>query len=146
MMFSGRSCLSRLRSKSGLRSRVAGVALLEVMIALGVVAVAATALLLRMQSIANSAIFIEERTVAYWIAENRMQEILADHALQKNIQRTRGDKDVLEYDGREWYWSSSLEEVLMPDILAPAKMYRLDVAVGLEPDKPLATLSGFARE
>jgi len=86
------------------------VALLEVMIALGVVAVAATALLLRMQSIANSAIFIEERTVAYWIAENRMQEILADHALQKNIQRTRGDKDVLEYDGREWYWSSSLEE------------------------------------
>lgn len=128
------------------RSSVRGVALLEVMIALGVVAVAGTALLLRMQSIANSAIFVEERTVAYWVAENRMQEILADHSLQRNIQRARGDKDIVEYDGLEWHWSSTIEEVLMPDILAPAKMYRLDVTVGLEPDKPLATLTGFARE
>lgn len=127
-------------------ANMCGFALLEVLIALAIIALGVTALLLRMQSISNTTVFIEERTVAHWIAENKMQEMLADHVLQRNIQRMRSNKDTLEYDGREWHWQSRLQEVPLPDELKPAKMFRLDIEVGVEPDKPMATLSGFVRE
>lgn len=135
------SSLKRPNSK-----KLKGIALLEVMVAIAIFGVAATALLTRMQSINNTSIFIEERTVAHWIAEDILRSKLADHALQKNIQSVRIEKDTLEYDEREWFWSAELEDVVLPDILAPAKMYRLNIAVGLEQDKPLAMLSGFVGE
>lgn len=128
------------------RIHAQGFALLEVLIALAIIASGVTALLLRMQSISNTTVFIEERTVAHWIAENKMQELIANHSLKRDIQKMRSNKDTLEYDGREWFWESRLQEVPMPEILAPEKMFRLDVEVGIEQGKPMASLSGFVRE
>lgn len=128
------------------QKRSSGFALIEVLVALFIIAVASTALLLRMQSIARATSFIEDRTQAHWVADNLMQEFFTEQKLQKNIERARGEKDSVEFDGRTWYWSSSLEEVLLPDILQPYKMYRVDIEVWLEQDTTLAKLSGFISE
>lgn len=123
-----------------------GFALLEILIALSIVAIAGVALLARMQSIANTAVFIEERTVAHWVAEDIMQEKLIEHSLQGNITRVRKDQDTREFDGRDWFWRTTLQEVPLPPALGPAKLFRLEIEVGLEEDKPMAAIAGFVSD
>jgi len=123
-----------------------GFALLEILVALAIVGGAIVALLGRMQSISNTAQFIERKTVAHWIAENKLQEIKTEQRINQS-QRTpvRKDSGELEYDGGTWYWTYEIIEVPLDQALAPAKMFRVDVDVGLEPEKSLANLQGFIR-
>ena len=123
-----------------------GFALIEILVAVLIVGVAVPALMLRMQSIANTTAYIEERTIAYWVAENKLQELMIEHQLTRAVTKLRSDSDILEYGGREWYWSVIIEQVPLPEILDPAKMFRVDVSVGLEEDQTLAMLSGFLDE
>ncbi len=123
-----------------------GFALLEVLIALAIIALALTALSLRMQSIIFTTAKIEDKTVAYWIAENKLQELVAQQQLGEQVTKLRRDKDVLSYAGRDWHWQVDIEEVALPEILAPAKMFRADIHVGLSEDQPVASLSGFLNE
>jgi len=123
-----------------------GFALLEILIALAIVGVALPALMLRMQSIANTTEFIESRTIAYWIAENKLEEFNAEQRLQKSVSKMRKDQDTLEFDGQEWHWSVQVEELELGELLAPAKMYRATIEVGIDPEKPLASLVGFLGE
>ncbi len=127
-----------------------GFALVEILVAITIVGIAVPGLMLRMQSIANTTMFIESRTVAYWIAENKLQELIIDQQLNRSSTKIRRDRDTLEYDDREWFWTVELIEVELPEILAPAKMYRVEIEVGLEDDnsddKALASLSGFLHE
>lgn len=125
---------------------VRGFALIEIMVAIMIVGIAVPALMSRMQSIANTTLFIEERTVAYWIAQNKLQELIADQALKKSVQKTRRDSDTLEYDNREWVWALEVTEVKLPQFLAPAKMFRVEITVGFDKDLSLASLSGFIGE
>ncbi|WP_096085594.1 type II secretion system minor pseudopilin GspI [Agaribacterium haliotis] len=125
------------------RSSTRGFALIEIMIAITIVGLALPALMLRIQSISNNVIFMEERTVAHWIAENLMQELLIDQQLKQGLGSVRKDQDRLEYDGREWFWEYQLIEVEVPEPLRPAKMYRVEINVGLDAEHHLASLSGF---
>ncbi len=123
-----------------------GFALIEILVALAIIGIALPALMLRMQSIANTTGFIESRTVAHWIAENKMQQLIADQRLQKSVSKIRKDQDKIEYDNQEWHWSVVVEELELGALLAPEKMYRVLVEVGLEEDKPLASLTGYLGE
>jgi general secretion pathway protein I len=123
-----------------------GFALLEIIVALAIVGGAVVALLGRMQSIANTAQFIERKTVAHWIAENKLQEIKTEQRIRQNTNSpVRKDSGELEFESAQWYWRYEIIEVPLDPALAPAKMFRVNVDIGLEPEKSLANLQGFIR-
>lgn len=75
-----------------------GFTLIEVMIALFIFAVSATALSVTFQNNVNNARNLKERTFASWIAANKMAEL---HATKQFPQvSTRDDK--VQYAGTEW--------------------------------------------
>ena len=123
-----------------------GFALLEVLVALAIVALALPALMLRMQSIVQTTVWHENKTYAYWIADNKLQELMAEQKLGQSISRRRKDRDSLEYGDREWWWKYQAEEVELPPPLNTIKLYRVLVEVGIEEDKALANLTGFIGE
>lgn len=125
------------------KGKVRGFALVEILVALAIIGAALPALMLRMQSIANTTEFVESRTVAHWIAENKMQQLIADQRLQKNVSKMRKDQDKIEYDNQQWYWSVLVEELDLGALLAPEKMYRVQVDVGLQEGSPLASITGY---
>lgn len=135
------SSLAKLRSSKGF-------ALLEVMVALVVVSLALPALMMRMESIARTTTFIEEKAVANWLVQNKWQEIQADHILQGNGTRIRKDTDTIEYDGREWWFELVIEELPLDKMFKPAKLFKVELSVGIEGNKErtFASLVGTLRE
>lgn len=131
---------------NNLARRESGFALVEILVALAIVGIALPALMLRMQSIANTTEFIESRSIAYWVAENKMQELIADQYLTKSVSKIRKDQDTLEYDNQEWHWSVIVEELDLGDALGSKKMFRIVIDVGLNPEESLASLTGYIGE
>ena len=126
-----------------------GFALMEIMIAIAVIGLALPALMLRIEGIARTQSFIEERTMAYWVAENKLQEMFAEQRLGRAITRTRRDADTVEYGGREWRWRYEIKE--RPDLtqtlqLTTSKIYQVDLEVGLGKDDVLASLEAIVSE
>lgn len=117
-----------------------GFTLIEVLIALVIVGMALPALLLRMQAILDDTDHVTKKTYAYWMAENKRQEMLIRQKLEKNIVKKRKQQDKEEFLGVDWFWKVEIEETDVP------KMYRMEIAVGIEEDEPIANLSGFLYE
>lgn len=120
-----------------MRRKSAGFTLIEVMVALFIVGVSLPAMVTRMSSIIDHTISIEEKTYAYWIADNKLQEFLITQQLEQSLNSTSREKDTIEYGGREWVWQSEVVVTAVPEI------FRLNVTVGLTEDESLANLSGF---
>ncbi|WP_370980676.1 type II secretion system minor pseudopilin GspI [Agaribacterium sp. ZY112] len=131
--------------RSVIASGKRGFALIEIMVAITIVGLALPALLVRVAGIGENVIFMEERTMAYWVAENKMQELIIDQQLSGGVSSLRKDQGTLDYDSRKWFWAYELTERDVDKRLIPpnAKMYSAEVTVGLEQDKPMATLTGF---
>ena len=106
----------------------AGFTLLEVLVALAVLAVGAVSLLTATQTHVTRISDIENRTVARWVADNRLA------ALRIGVQQP----DVVEMLGQRWGVVVERKETLDPDL------QRVDVGVALSSDnRNLFTLTGF---
>ena len=106
----------------------AGFTLLEVLVALAVLAVGAVSLLTATQTHVTRISDIENRTVARWVADNRLA------ALRIGVQQP----DVVEMLGQRWGVVVTRMETLDPDL------QRVDVGVALSSDnRNLFTLTGF---
>ncbi len=117
-----------------------GFTLIEVMVALVIVGIALPAMLLRMQGVIDGTAHIRAKTYAFWLAENKRQEMIITQKLQRNVVKTKKRQGSEEFAGQEWFWKIEIEETAIP------KMYRMEIAVGLDDDASLATLSGFVNE
>ncbi|EEB83720.1 type II secretion system minor pseudopilin GspI [Roseobacter sp. GAI101] len=106
----------------------AGFTLLEVLVALAVLAVGAVSLLTATQTHVTRISDIENRTVARWVADNRLA------ALRIGVQQP----DVVEMLGQSWDVGVTRMETLDLDL------QRVDVAVALSSEnRNLFTLTGF---
>lgn len=103
---------------SGAR-RGAGFTLIEVIIALAVLAFALGALISGMARYADNAAGLRERTLGLWVAHNRLTEI----DLQSNWPSTGKSDGDAELGGIEWRWFITVSET--PD---PA-VRRIDIRV-----------------
>lgn len=96
----------RKNAKNDARNNFAqsGFTLVEVMVALIIVAMAVPALLMRMESMANSSIHNRVVTQAHWVAENRLTEVMLTKTLERKEPRGREAGDMM-MAGEKWDWN-----------------------------------------
>ena len=119
-----------------LRSR--GFTLVEVMVALAIVAVAVPALLLALFQQLDGTEYLRNRSMASWVATDRMNELRLVVAKQGAIPEGEllGEARLAE---RDWYWWIEWQTTEIPGFI------RVDVKVSMEEDKnqALHTLTAF---
>ncbi len=112
-----------------------GFTLLEVLVALAVIAFALAAAASAVSGNARTASGLQQRTYAHWVAMNKMTEL---HVAKKwpSITTTKGSSLMARH---EWYWSMKVSKT--PNLL----IRRVDVRVRSEQndESPLVTLTGF---
>jgi general secretion pathway protein I len=110
-----------------------GFTLLEVLVALAIVAVALSAIIRVTGLNAHNALYLENKTFAHWVAMNMMTEI----RLQAKLPDEK--KGKIEMAQREWFW-----EVNMLDTMDKS-LKRIEIKIKTNPnkDKYLINLIGF---
>jgi general secretion pathway protein I len=99
------------------RSNSRGFTLLEVLIALAIVAMSVGALLGTITSSASNVIYLKEKTLAEWVALNRLTEVRIDQNMPAKGART--GNTVM--GGQRWEWKEEVVEL-------PIKgMFRVEV-------------------
>ncbi|KZN68869.1 type II secretion system minor pseudopilin GspI [Pseudoalteromonas luteoviolacea] len=97
-------------------SRQAGFTLLEVMVAMGICAVAGIAALQATGAHINHMSTIEQQTYAAWVAENQMVMVRAK-ASDGKWSGKNTDKGDEEFAGHTWYWSQQVEKTEDPQFV-----------------------------
>ena len=116
-----------------------GFTLVEVMVALAVVAVALPALLLTLSQQLDGLRYLEDRTQAQWVAANRLAELRLVAGAKGSLQtgRVSGTEELA---GRSWYWWSEGVETEVPGF------FRYEIVVSDQEDgeaSPVHTLDGY---
>lgn len=118
-------------------SRQRGFTLIEVMIALVIVAISLTGMAVTMGSMLDNATTLRERTYASWIAQNKIVEVRLTNEVP-NVGSTSGD---IEFANSTWEWRADIAETGVENLL------RIDVAVSWPgAEQPIRTVTGFIGE
>lgn len=119
-----------------------GFTLVEVMVALLVLALALTALQFRITQHVNNSAYLRDKTVAGWVAQNRL-ELLRLESRQQNRAISESRSGTERMAGKQWYWQATPqsfpgqqgeESGIVPLVIT--------VADADAPDSPLITLTG----
>jgi general secretion pathway protein I len=116
------------------RSR--GFTLVEVVVALAIVAIGMLAVFKTIGDTVHNITDLRDRTFAAWIADNRITEIRISGEMP-SVDETTGE---LEFAGRRWSWVTNVSQTQV------AGLRRIDVSVRREDDtedSALVKLSGF---
>lgn len=101
------------------RSRLRGFTLIEVLVALAIVAIGMAAVLGTLTSSASTVVYMRDKTLANWVALNH----IAEQRLQPQVpQLGKTDGDV-DFAGQKWHWKQETVAT------AVKGMVRMDVAV-----------------
>ena len=93
-----------MRRRADRRCRAAGFTLVEVMVALAIVALAIPALLFTLDQQVDGTAYLRDRSLARIVASNRLSELRL--ALRGQPQALRGRlAGSEEMAGREWFWT-----------------------------------------
>jgi general secretion pathway protein I len=116
-----------------------GFSLLEVMIALAVLAISLSALIDSAGSAAANTAHLQDKTFAHWVAMNQMAEL----RLSKQWPKTGTTKGEAEMVGQKWIWETTTQKT-------PEKtMRRIDIRIRrpADPkDSSITMLTGFLRQ
>ena len=126
-------------TSSFLPQALLGFTLVEVMVALAVVAVALPALLVTLSQQLDGLRYLEDRTHAQWVAANRLAELRLVVGAKGSLHTGRVSGTV-EMAGRSWYWWSEGVETEVPGF------FRYEIVVSDQEDgeaSPIHTLDGY---
>ena len=123
---------------NGKPAESSGFTLVEVMVALAIVAIAVPALLFALFQQLDGTEYLRDRSIASWIATDRMSELRLVVAKQGAVPKGEllGETRLAE---RDWYWWIEQQATEIPGFI------RVDVKVslGAERTQPLHTLTAF---
>lgn len=118
--------------------RLGGFTLVEVMVALAVVAVAVPALLLTLFQQIDGTEYLRDRSMASWVAANRLGELRLVVAKGGGLPEgdLSGEARLAE---RDWYWWIEQETTEVPGFMR----VEVNVAAQEDAEAPLHTLTAF---
>ena len=123
---------------NGKPAESSGFTLVEVMVALAIVAIAVPALLFALFQQLDGTEYLRDRSIASWISTDRMSELRLVVAKQGAVPKGEllGETRLAE---RDWYWWIEQQATEIPGFI------RVDVKVSLEAERtqPLHTLTAF---
>lgn len=119
------------------RSRVSGFTLLEVLVALAVLALSMGAAIKAVSDYTNNQAYLRDRTIAIWVARN----VLVRFQVENEWPDVGERKGTEEMGNREWRWLGVISQT------EEAELRRLDVKVfaleSEDDESPISVLSGF---
>lgn len=118
--------------------RPRGFTLVEVLVAVAILAIAMGAIISGMARYADNAGYLRDKTLAMWVAHNRLTDLMAQPTWP-GTGRSNGTEDM---GGIDWRWSAEVKET--PD----DRLRRIDVSVARDDRKEasLASVSAFLRD
>jgi general secretion pathway protein I len=94
--------------------RARGFTLVEVLVALVIVALGMAALLGTLNSAAGTVGYLQDKTLAEWIALNQVSTVRLAPQLP-----SKGDSEgELQYAGRKWKWTQTVDDMPIPGVLS----------------------------
>ena len=105
--------------------RARGFTLVEVMVALAIVAIALPALLMALYQQIDDTAYLRDKTLAYMVAENKLAEIRLVIGSTRNLSAGK-DSGLASMADRDWYW---LVEIKATEV---EKFFRVDITVSLD--------------
>lgn len=117
--------------------RLRAFTLVEVMVALAIIALSLTAVAAKMGRMIDTSNSMRERTYASWIAQNKITELRLANVLPE-VSSTSGE---VEYASATWRWRAVISESGIENL------FRVDVAVSYEDGEDvIRTVTGFIGE
>ena len=119
-----------------MNNRGRGFTLVEVLVALAIVAVGMLAVFKVIGDTASNVAYLKDRSLAAWIADNRVTEIRLSGEIP-SVDEVQGE---VEYAGRRWHWVQKVSTTPV------AGLRRIDVSVRRDEDaegSALITIAGF---
>lgn len=112
-----------------------GFTLIEIMVALAVLAIALAAVLQGISAHVNNAAYLRDRTLAHWVALNKLTEM----QVKREWPAAGSTQGANLMAAHEWQWTVTVQDT--PD----AAVRRVDVAVRSDPaaQGALTTLVGY---
>ena len=90
-----------------------GFTLIEVLVALAIVAIGMAAVLESLTSSANTAVYLQDKTFAEWVALNRIETV----RLTGNVPLAGTSNDEIQFAGREWEWQQKVTGTQIPGMV-----------------------------
>ena len=119
------------------RSHTSAFTLVEVMVALAIIALSLTAVAAKMGRMIDTSNAMRERTYASWIAQNKITELRLANVIPE-VTATSGE---VEYANNTWDWRAVVSESGIENL------YRVDVSVSYAGnDNVIRTVTGFIGE
>ena len=113
-----------------------GFTLIEVIVALAIVALGMFAVFTSIGETASNVGYLRDKSMAGWIADNKITEIRLSGEFP-SVDRTEGDVD---YAGRRWHWTAIVSQTPVDGLRRIDMMVRRE---GDAEDSALARLAGF---
>ena len=114
-----------------------GFTLIEVIVALGIIATAMAAVMMTVSANVRNATGLKERTFAHWVAMNKMTELhVMDDSQWPAIKKTTGTTLMAEH---EWHWEQEVEKTEVDTI---RRVY-IRVRSNEDDEYPMINLVGF---
>lgn len=121
------------------REHQSGFTLVEVMVALAVVAIALPALLVTLNQHVDATGYLRDKSMAQMVAANKLEELRILSRAGQSLLRGK-DSGVSSMAGREWYWWLESQPTEADNF------YRVTIDVGVDEEQgeaPLYTLVAF---
>ena len=125
--------------KNRLKTTSKGFTLVEVLVALAVLAIALPALLFTINGQLSSLDYMREKSLAHWVAMNKMTELRLQNEYQNYLPSDKKEGSVMLAE-REWFWTLETKKTVSDIVL------RVDIKVRKtdgDKDPALATVSTF---
>ena len=107
---------------SSLSNKRAGFTLIEVMVALAIIALGLAAVIKTVASTTVNSTYLRDKTFANWVAQNQLAEIELN-TVKPKVGFKDGDETLA---GVKWYWTSKVDKTEDPDTNRIEITVRLD--------------------